>query len=395
MPLEGIRVIEAGVLLAGPYCGQVLGDFGAEVIKIESPGVGDPMRQWGQAQANGQQVWWPIIGRNKKSVELDLRGEAGQQAFRDLAASADIVLENFRPGTLERWGAGYDVLSELNPGIILVRVSGFGQTGPYAQRAGYASVAEAIGGLRQLVGYPDRPSCRVGISLGDTLTGILAALGAVMALQQRHRTQRGQVVDAAIYESVFSVMESILPEYVFGGRMRERTGPVLPNIAPSNAYPTKDGRELVIAANQDSVFVRFCEAMERPDLARDDRFSTHYARGQNQELLDSIIAEWSSTHTMHELSDLLVAHAVPVGPIYRAPDMLDDPHFRARNAIITVDDHHFGEFEMQGVFPQLSESPGGVRWTGPPLGAHNKEILTDLLGMDEQAAREAQYPTAR
>jgi len=332
-PLQGIRVIEAGSLVAGPFCAQLFGDFGAEVIKVEPPGTGDPMRQWGQCQHEGYGLWWPVIARNKKSVELDLRGQAGQSAFRSLVKKADIVVENFRPGTLENWGIGYDELRTVNSGIILVRVSGYGQTGPYAARAGYASVGEAMGGLRYLVGYPDRPSCRVGISLGDTLAGLFAAWGAMVALQERSRTGIGQVVDCAIYEAVLACMESLVPEYAIAGHIRERAGSTLPKITPSNAYATKDG-ELIIAANQDTVFCRLCAAMGTPELAHDPRFATHVARGESEEL-DPLVAAWAARFTSEELISLLERHSVPAGRIYRAAEMLKDPHFAAREAIVT------------------------------------------------------------
>lgn len=388
-PLKGIRVIEAGVLLAGPFCGQLLGDFGAEVIKIEQPRVGDPMRAWGQAESNGHSLWWPIIARNKKSVELDLRRPSGQAAFRSLVAKADIVLENFRPGTFENWGIGYDQLKAVNPRIIMVRVTGYGQTGPYATRAGYASVGEAMGGLRHVVGYPDRPPSRVGISIGDTLAGTFAAFGAVLALHERARTGTGQIVDSAIYEACLAVMESLIPDYVIAGHIRERTGSSLKNVAPSNIYPTRDG-ELVIAANQDTVFKRLATAMERPELAEDPRYATHLARGAHQEELDALIGQWSSTFDSRALADLLERHGVPVGRIYTVPDMLEDAQFAAREAIINVAHDKLGRFPMQNVVPKLSRSPGQIHWVGPALGEHSNEILAGLLGLSEQEITEAQ-----
>ena len=281
-PLAGLTVLEMGTLIAGPFCGQILGDFGATVIKIEDPGKGDPMRQWGRSLPQGHSPWWPVIGRNKQSVTLNLRSPEGQALARKLIAGADVLVENFRPGALEKWGLGYDVLSADNPGLVMARVSGFGQTGPYAQRAGYALVGEAMGGLRYVTGEPDRPPARAGISIGDSLAGLHAALGVMMALHGRHRTGRGQVVDAAIYESVLSVMENLITEYGLTGYIRERSGAVLPGIAPSNAYPTGDGALVVIGANQDTLFARLCEAMDRPDLAADPRFSGHAARGVHQ-----------------------------------------------------------------------------------------------------------------
>ncbi len=275
-------MIEMGTLIAGPFCGQILADFGAEVIKIEDPGKGDPMRQWGRSLPKGHSPWWPVIGRGKKSLTLNLRSPEGQKIAKALIGKADILVENFRPGALEKWGLGYDTLSKDNPGLVMARVSGFGQTGPMASRAGYALIGEAMGGLRHITGEPDRAPARAGISIGDSLSGIHAALGVLMAIHARHRTGRGQVVDAAIYESVLAVMENLITEYSLTGYVRERSGSILPGIAPSNAYPTKGGEMVVIGANQDTLFARMSEAMGRPELAGDPRYATHAARGQNQ-----------------------------------------------------------------------------------------------------------------
>ena len=379
--LDGLRVLETGVLLAGPFCGQLLADFGAEVIKIEQPGVGDPMRQWGREKSGGHSLWWPVVARNKKSVTLNLREPRGQDLVRRLVASSDILVENFRPGTLERWGLGYEELSAINPRLILVRVTGFGQTGPYAGRPGYGSVGEAMGGLRYVVGNPDSPPSRVGISIGDTLAATFACVGALCALHARERTGRGQVVDSAIYEAVLGVMESLVPEYAVAGYVRERTGAILPNVAPSNVYPTADGQMVIIAANQDTVFARLADAMGRPDLATDERYATHVARGEHQAELDELIATWSAGLDADELNAALERHGVPTGHIYRAPEMLRDPHFAAREAIVRLTHPEIGELPMQNVVPKLSETPGRLRWPGPDLGAHNDEILTGLLGL--------------
>jgi formyl-CoA transferase len=383
-PLDDIRVVEMGQLLAGPFCGQLLADFGAEVIKVEPPGVGDPMRQWGRERPYGKSLWWPIVARNKRSVTIDLRTPEGQDVARRLIATADVLVENFRPGTLERWGLGYDRLAEENPGLVLIRVTGFGQTGPYAARAGYGSIGEALGGLRYVVGTPDRPPSRTGISLGDTLAGTFAGLGGLVALHARQRTGRGQIVDSAIYEAVLAVMESLIPEYAIGDYIRERTGAVLPNVAPSNVYPTRDGQMVLIAANQDTVFRRLAEAMDQPELAADDRYATHAARGVHAEDLDKHIAEWTATLEAGALTDLLIAHGVPTGGIYRAPEMLDDPHFAAREAIVEVDHPELGAFPMQNVVPKLSATPGAVRSPGPELGEHTREVL-GALGLDAGA----------
>ncbi|HSG88154.1 MAG TPA: CaiB/BaiF CoA-transferase family protein [Pseudomonadales bacterium] len=377
-PLAGLRVIELGQLIAGPFCGQLLGDLGAEVIKIEAPGTGDPMRAWGQ----GKPVWWPVIGRNKKSMTLDLRGAAGQAVLRDLAAGADILIENFRPGTLEKWGLGQDVLFGLNPRLIIVRVSGYGQTGPYAQRAGYGSIGEAMGGMRYLAGEPDRPPSRVGLSIGDALAATFACVGALAALEHVRRTGRGQVVDSAIYEAVLGMLESTVAEYTEAGVIRERTGAILPKIAPSNVYPTRDDEMILIGANQDSVFARLAEAMGQAELASDARYATHTARGEHQAELDARIAAWTRTLAATELLACCEDHGVPAGRIYRVPDMLADPQFQARDSIVPVAHPDFPKLQMQNVFPRLSETPGSIRWPGPALGAHTDEVLADVLGYD-------------
>lgn len=382
-PLADLRVIEMGVLLAGPFCGQLLGDNGAEVIKIEQPGVGDPMRDWGQEKPHGKSLWWPIIARNKKSITLNAREEAGQNIIRELVREADILIENFRPGTMERWNLGYDELATINPRLIMVRVTGFGQTGPYAPQAGYGSIGEAMGGLRYIIGEADRPPSRAGISIGDALAATFGTLGALTALHARETTGRGQVVDSAIYEAVFSMMESLIPEYQHGGYIRERTGSILPNVAPANAYPTKDG-DYLIAANQDTVFKRLAKAMGRPELAEDARYATHGARGEVQKELDDMVGEWTRTMSSGELRDILNEHGVPNGKIYSAPDMLADEHFAAREAIISLPHRIFTEIKMQNVFPKMSETQGKVRWAGPELGEHNAEIYGELLGFDAE-----------
>ncbi|MCY4362594.1 MAG: CaiB/BaiF CoA-transferase family protein [Gammaproteobacteria bacterium] len=377
--LEGVRVLELGQLIAGPFCGQVLADMGAEVIKIELPGRGDPMRDWGQ----GEPVWWPVVARNKKCITLDVRSGQGKAIIGELVEKADIVLENFRPGTMEKWGLGYADLARLNQGIIMVRVSGYGQSGPYSSRAGYGGIGEAMGGLRYIVGDPSTPPSRVGISIGDTLAAMFAAIGALSALQFRQRTGQGQVVDSAIYEAVLGVMESTVPEYDQLGTIRERTGSILAKVAPSNVYPTSDDDMIIMGANQDTVFARLCEAMQQPELAKDERFSTHVARGENQALLDDMISAWSKGFTADDLLALLEQHAVPAGRIYRAPDMLKDEHFIARESIVEVEHPKYENLKMQNVFPRLSATPGSVKWTGPALGEHNGEIYRELLGYSD------------
>ena len=374
--LEGVRVLEIGQLIAGPFSGQLLADFGAEVIKIELPGRGDPMREWGK----GEPLWWPIVARNKKCITLDVRAEQGKAIFKEMVGKADIVLENFRPGTMEKWGLDYATLSAVNKGVIMVRVSGYGQSGPYSSRAGYGGIGEAMGGLRYIVGDPSTPPSRVGISIGDSLAAMFATIGALSALQFRQRTGQGQVVDSAIFEAVLGVMESTVSEYDQLGAIRERTGAILSKVAPSNVYPTADNDMIMMGANQDSVFVRLCDAMQQPELAQDPRFNGHVARGNNQAELDDIIVVWTKQHTADELLALLEEYAVPAGRIYRAPEMLKDEHFIARDAIVSVEHPKYRDLKMQNVFPKLSVTPGSVKWAGPALGQHNEEVYRDVLG---------------
>lgn len=374
-PLAGLTVIECGVLLAGPFCGQLLADFGAEVIKVEQPGVGDPIREWGQG------YWWPVVARNKKSVTLNLREREGQDILRRLIDGADVLLENFRPGTLERWGLGYEALAARNPRLVMVRVSGYGQDGPYAHKAGYAAVGEAMAGMRALMGYPDRPPSRAGISIGDTLAATYAALGTMMAIEARHRTGRGQVVDASIYESCMAVMECVFTEYAATGHLRERSVSALPNIAPSNIYPAKGGAMILIAANQDTVFRRLCAAMGRPELAEHPDYATHVARGRKQAELDALIGAWTAPQDADALLALLEREGVPCGRINTAADVIADPHVQARRSVVSVADPRLGELVMQNVFPRLSETPGGVDTTGPALGAHTRAVLATRLGL--------------
>ncbi|MEV6773867.1 CoA transferase [Nocardia sp. NPDC051030] len=381
-PLADLRVIEMGQLLAGPFCGQLLGDFGAEVIKLESPGSGDPMRQWGREQSNGTSLWWPVVARNKKSVTCNLREAEGQRLARELIAQADIVIENFRPGTMERWGLGYDRLRDINPGLIMVRVTGYGQTGPYAPRAGYGSIGEAMGGIRYTTGDPDHRPARTGISIGDALAAVFATIGTLSALHHRDRTGQGQIVDSAIYEAVLAMMESLLPEYALTGYQRERTGSVLPNVAPSNVYPTAGGEMILIAANQDSVFARLTELMDRSELASDERYSNHTARGARMDELDAMISEWTAEQDADVLLTRLHEGGVPAGRIYTARDMFTDPHFAAREAIVRLAHPELGELPMQNVFPKLSATPGQVRHAGPGLGDHNADVYGGLLGLD-------------
>ncbi|MDB5451072.1 MAG: L-carnitine dehydratase/bile acid-inducible protein [Phenylobacterium sp.] len=387
-PLADLVVIEMGTLIAGPFCGQILGDFGAEVIKIEDPRTGDPMRQWGRSLPKGLSPWWPVIGRNKKSVGLDLRTPEGQEIARALIARADVVIENFRPGAMEKWGLSYESLAAANPRLVMARISGFGQTGPYSQRPGYGLIGEAMGGLRHVTGEPDRPPARAGISIGDSLAAMHAVMGITMALHARERTGRGQVVDAALYESVLAVMENLVTEYDLTGYVRERSGSILPGIAPSNAYPCAGGEMILIGGNGDTVFARLTEAMGRPDLKTDPRFVDHAARGRHQRELDDIIADWTRDQALDDLLAQLLAKGVPASRVYRAPDMLDDPQFVAREAIVETEHPVFGTIKMQNAFPKLSATPGRVRWPGPALGEHTEAVLRERAGLSAERIAE-------
>ncbi|MGJ9460451.1 CaiB/BaiF CoA transferase family protein [Oceanobacillus sp. CF4.6] len=383
LPLEGIRVLELGTLLAGPFTGRLLGDFGAEIIKIEAPDIADPMRQWGQ-QKDGVGLWWPIQSRNKKSITLNLRVEEGQNTFKELVKKSDVIIENFRPGTMEKWNLSYEILSEINPGIIMTRTSGYGQTGPYSTRAGFGSVGEAMGGIRYVTGFPDRPPSRIGISIGDTLAALFATIGTLTALNERNHSGKGQIVDTAIYEAVFSIMESTIPDYLIADYVRERMGNILPGVAPSNIYHTKDNTYIVIGANADGVFKRLCEAMGKPELFENEKYHTHHARSGNQAELDQLIEEWTNTQDTQEVLDLLSEKGVPSGLIYSAKDIVDDPHYKAREMIIKTEHPKLGEFPMPGVVPKLSRTPGKVKHVGAEsVGEHNKEVYGGLLQYDE------------
>jgi crotonobetainyl-CoA:carnitine CoA-transferase CaiB-like acyl-CoA transferase len=381
-PLAGLRVLELGSFIAGPFAGQLLADYGAEVIKIETPDAGDPMRHWGVTHG-GKSLWWPAIARNKKSVTVDLRTERGQEIVRSIARNCDIVLENFRPGTLKAWGLDYDTLSAVAPGIIHVHVSGYGQTGPKSDEAGFGSVAEAVGGIRYTTGSPDRPPARAGISLGDALGGLFAVIGALAAVVERRTSGRGQEVDIAIYEAVLALMESLLADYAVGGVERVRSGPVLPGVAPSNVYPTADGKDIVIAANADRVFQRLVSVMGAPELATDDAFATHAARGSNAAKLDELISRWTARRTSADLLALLSSGGVPAGLINTAATMLRDEHFAAREMILWHENDEFGRFPMNGIVPKFSRTAGRVDTLGPALGVHTDEVLETLAGIDQ------------
>lgn len=382
-PLDGIRVLELGSFIAGPFAGQLLGDYGAEVIKVEPPADGDPMRRWGVLE-EGESLWWPSIARHKRSVALDLRHSAGRDLVRRLVRRCDVVLENFRPGRLGDWGLGHDELSRDNPGLVTVHISGFGQSGPRAGDAGFGSIGEAVGGIRHTTGSPDRPAARAGISLGDSLASLFAVAGAMAALIERVTSGQGQEVDVAIYEAVFALMESTLADHERAGITRTRAGGVLPGVAPSNAYPTAEGSEILIAANADSVFARLCEAMGEPSLADDERFADHLARGINMAELDERIARWTATLTGEELLAVLADRGIPAGRVHTAADMLADPHAAAREMVVRLRSGRGVELPVAGVVPKFSRTPGHVGEPGPMLGEHTREVLAELAGVDDE-----------
>jgi formyl-CoA transferase len=390
-PLAGVRIIELGQLLAGPFTGRLLGDLGADIIKVESPGQPDPMRDWGHARFADRSLWWPVLSRNKKCITLNLRTERGQELLLELIAQCDVVVENFRPGTLERWNLGFERMREVNDGIILARVSGYGQTGPYAGRAGFASVSEAMGGLRYINGFPGEAPPRIGISLGDSLAGMFAAQGVLAALYKRDALGygRGQIVDASILESCFSLLEGTVTEYDRLGIVREPNGTSLKGIAPSNIFKSRDGKWMVIAANQNQLFRRLCDAMGQPELADDERYATHLTRGENQVELDGIIADWAVQHDAEHIDRVLNEAKVVSGPIYTIADIFQDPHFKAREMLIPHTDPEFGEYIGPGIVPKFSETPGEVRWSATwEEGSHNAEIYGEMLGLSTEEIEE-------
>ncbi|MEE3140698.1 MAG: CoA transferase [Actinomycetota bacterium] len=384
-PLTGIRILELGSFIAGPFAGQLLGDYGAEIIKVEPPSLGDPMRKWGHCDAEGHSYWWPAIARNKKSIAVDLRRPEGRSVVRQLATCSDVVLENFTPGRLAEWQLGYDDLVDDNPGLIMTPVTGFGQTGPRATDPGFGSIGEAMGGIRHTTGWPDRQSTRAGISLGDAIASLFAVTGTLAALNERQQSGIGQQVDVAIYEAVFALMESTIADYDLGGHIRGRTGSVLPGVAPSNVYPTLDGADVLIAGNADAIFRRICTAMNRADLADDPRYATHENRGANQSELDDTISAWTATQGVEQLEDLLEEHGIPYGRIFTAPDMIADPQFAARELIQRYEDGILGQqVPMAAPVPRFSRTPGEIQSTGPALGQHTNEILKTVCGYDHE-----------
>jgi len=377
-PLAGLKVLELGQLIAGPFAGKMLAEFGAEVIKVEPPGTGDPLRQW-RLLHEGTSLWWYVQARNKKSVTVDLRSAEGQEIARRLARDADIVIENFRPGTLEKWGLGYETLAASNPGLILVRLSGFGQTGPYRDRPGFGAVGESMGGMRHVTGFPDRPPVRMNVSIGDALAALHGVIGALMALHHREaRGGRGQVVDVALYEAVFNMMESLVPDYDLFGEVRGRIGTGLTNIVPSNTYTSGDGKSVVIAGNADSIFKRLMHAIGRDDLGQDPALANNVGRVKRTAEIDGAIADWAASHDLDDILTALEAADVPHGKIYTAADIVSDAQYLARDMIRQVKLSDATSLKLPGIVPKLSDTPGDMNWIGPPLGAHTYEVLRGI-----------------
>lgn len=387
--LEGLRVLEMGQLIAGPFASRLLAEFGADVIKVESPTTGDPIRTW-RIVENGTSLWWYVQSRNKKSITLDLRQEEGQEIIRRLVKEIDILIENFRPGTMEKWGLSYEELKKINPKLIMLRVSGYGQDGPYRDKPGFGSIGEAMGGLRYITGYPDRPPTRVGISIGDSLSALYAVIGALMAVYHRdvNGTGEGQVIDVALYESVFSLMESVIPEYDRVRVIRERTGSTLPGITPSNTYACADGKYVVIGANGDAIFKRLMNAIGRTDIAEDPRFENNAKRSEQAEYLDGIIEEWTKSMPFNEVIKYLDKARVPAGSIYSVEDILNDPHYQARQMIQDVEVEGLGNLKMPGIVPKMSATPGSIEWAGPKLGQHTEDVLKENLQLTKEQIEE-------
>lgn len=387
--LEGLKVLEMGQLIAGPFASRLLAEFGAEVIKVESPITGDAIRSW-RVVENGTSLWWYVQSRNKKSVTIDLRQTEGQDLIRNLVKEVDILIENFRPGTMEKWGLCYEDLKKINPRLIMIRVSGYGQDGPYKDKPGFGSIGEAMGGLRYITGYPDRPPTRVGISIGDSLSALYSVIGALMAVYHRdvNGTGEGQVIDVALYESVFSLMESLVPEFDRAGLIRERTGSTLPGITPSNTYKCSDGKYVVIGANGDAIFKRLMYAIGREDIADDPRYQNNAKRSEHAEYLDGVIEGWTKSLPFMEVMEYLDKAKVPAGSIYSVEDIMNDPHYQARKMIQEVAVEGLGMLKMPGIVPKMSATPGEIEWAGPKLGQHTDGVLEEKLRLTNEQIKE-------
>ncbi len=385
LPLEGVRILEMGQLLAGPFASMLLGWFGAEVIKIEPPQTGDPLRNWRKVY-KGTSLWWYSLSRNKKSVTLNLKTARGQEIARQLVSKVDVVMENFKPGTLEKWGLGYEDLKKINPRLIMARISGYGQTGPFSHKPGYANVAEGFSGMRYVTGFPDKPPSRANLSMGDTLAGLHAALGILLSLYHRdaQKSGEGQMVDVAIYEACFNLMESLIPEFDKLGEIRERQGAKLTGIVPSNTYPTKDGKYIIIGGNGDSIFHRLMIAAGRADLANDPRLANNEGRVKHEPLIDAALTEWASNHSYDELIAALEKSDVPSGPILNAAEIVAHPHYIERGMFEDFPLSDDETVKLPTFSPKLSETPGQTNWIGPPLGAHNRDVYLGMLEMNEE-----------
>ena len=383
-------MLELGQLIAGPFAGKIFAEFGAQVIKIEPPDGGDPLRQW-RLLHEGTSLWWYVQARNKKSVTANLRSAEGQEIVRRLARNADVVIENFRPGTLEKWGLGYDALAAANPGLVMLRLSGFGQSGPYRDQPGFGAVGESMGGMRHVTGFPDRPPVRMNISIGDALASLHGVVGVLMALHHRdthpESRGRGQVVDVALYEAVFNMMESLLPDYDLFGEIRGRIGTGLTNIVPSNTYTTRDGQNVVIAGNGDSIYKRLMHAIGRDDLGQDPALANNVGRVKRTADIDGAIAAWAAAHDLDDILAALKAADVPHGKIYTAADIVADPHFRARDMIVQMKLPDGTPIKLPGIVPRLSATPGAMEWVGPALGEHTDEVLRGIGYDAEEIAR--------
>ena len=384
-PLDGIRVLEVGQLLAGPFAGCMLAYYGAEVIKVESPGEGDPLRQWRELDEAGTSYWWRSLGRNKKCITADLRSEEGRKLLGRLAAKCDVLIENFRPGVMEKWGLGPADLWQDNPGLVYARISGYGQDGPYASKPGFASVCEGIGGLRYVNGKPGEAPMRPNLSLGDTIAGLHTALGIVMAClhQAKNPGAKGQVIDTALYEASFNLLEGVVPEYDGAGVVREPSGSTLTGIVPTNTYKCSDGKFIVIGANGDSIFKRLCETMGRPEMGSDPRLENNAGRVENESEIDAVIESWTGSMDSMEILRLLEEARVPSGPIYNVADMMADPHFNARGLFEEVDVNG-NPLKIPAMVPKFSETPGRTDWAGPEVGAYNQSVYRDLLGLSDE-----------
>lgn len=384
-PLSDIRVLELGQLIAGPFAAKILAEFGAEVIKVEPPQTGDPLRKW-RLLHKGTSVWWAVQSRNKQSLALDLRQKEAQDIVKQLITECDVLVENFKPGTLEQWGLGWDDLQKINPQLVMLRVSGYGQTGPYKDRPGFGLVGEAMGGLRHLSGEPGRAPVRVGISIGDSLSALHGVIGVLLALRQRDKDGLGQYIDVALYESVFNMMESLLPEYSVFNEIRQPAGSALPGITPSNAYLSKDHKYALIAGNGDSIFQRLTQAMNRPDLGQNPLYAHNDGRARHAAEIDQAIAEWASQYTLDELLHRLHEHRVPAGRVYDIEDIYHDPHYQARNMIVQTELEDGTPVAVPGVVPKLSRTPGAITTKAPRLGQHTAQILSDL-GIDPETQK--------